>query len=370
MAFNFNAWDAKLISMIQRILRLISIAAVSFTVSLSICAQSQIASPSQRASSSIDETRGQRRGAIFVFRTDEFWLNLHHFLYVLGRAENKERDTARAAVAGAPGDQERGFKKLSVKEQKIWRETVASYAAGVSKKDIVFDSPLPAVTNALARAGDARSLTASTIDPMISTILERAAPIYRKAWWNGHRDANRSWQKSVQALIAKHGAAVLLFITNAYKLEWPAVGFPVHVSGYSNWAGAYSTDGNLLVISSQSPELQGLYGLETVFHEGMHQWDEQIQEALRQQAIKLNKFFPRGLSHSLIFFTAGEAVRRVEPGHLPYAEKFGVWQRGMGPFKTALEETWKPYLDGRGTRDEAFAALVARAAVEPPKKTN
>ncbi|MGH9968956.1 MAG: hypothetical protein ACREBG_14305 [Pyrinomonadaceae bacterium] len=366
--------------MTQRILGLVSIAAVSFTVSLSICAQSQVTSPSQRASSTVRaKTRDHRGGAIFVFYTDEFWLNLHHFLYVLGRAENKERDTAREAVAGAPADQERGFKKLSVKEQKIWREAVASYAAGVSKKDIVFDSPLPAVTNALARAGDARSLTASEIDPGVATILRRAAPIYRKAWWNGHRDANRNWQKSIQALVDAQGATVLAFITNAYKLEWPAVGFPVHVSGYSNWAGAYSTTGNLLVMSSQSPELHGLYGFETVFHEGMHQWDEQIFEALRQQAIKLNKFFPRGLDHSLIFFTAGEAVRRVVRGvrggtgeseYIPYAEKYGVWQRGMGPFKAALEEIWKPYLDGRGTRDEAFAALIVRTAVEPPKKPN
>jgi hypothetical protein len=329
-------------------------------LSLSICAQSK---PASKPAATVPER------AIFVFHTDEFWLNLHHFLYVLGRAENKERDTARAAVAGAPADMEQGLGKLSEKEQSTWREAVAAYAAGVSKKDVVFDSPLPAVASALARATDASSLTATEIDPTLLTILNRAAPVYRKAWWNEHRDANRKWQKSIQALVDKHGATILKFITNAYQLEWPASGFPVHVSGYSNWAGAYSTEGNLLVVASQSPDLQGLYGLETVFHEGMHQWDEQIQEALRQQAIKLNKFFPRGLSHSLIFFTAGQAVRRIDGNHVPYADKFGIWQRGMGPFKTALEEIWKPYLDGRGTRDEALAALVARTAVEPPPKT-
>jgi hypothetical protein len=39
-----------------------------------------------------------------------------------------------------------------------------------------------------------------------------------------------------------------------------------------------------------------------------------------------------------------------------------VWDRGFAVFKTPLQETWKPYLDGRGTRDEAIAALVARTA--------
>jgi hypothetical protein len=306
-------------------------------------------------------------GKTFIFHTDEFWLNLHHFLYVLGRAENKERDSAREAVSDVAADQKKVLAKLSANEQKIWREAVASYAAGPSKKDIVFDDPMPALTAALARAGNATSL-GSGIDSEIATVLQRAAPIYREAWWKKHHEANQRWQKSMDALVELHGANVLRFITNAYKLEWPADGFPIHVTAYSNWAGAYSTTGNLLVLASQSPSLQGLYGLETIFHEGMHQWDAKVFEAMRSQAIKLNKLFPRGLTHSIIFFTAGEAVRRGVPGHVPYAEKFGVWQRGMGPFKAALEQTWKPYLDGHGSRDEAFAALIEQTAIDPPKK--
>jgi hypothetical protein len=140
------------------------------------------------------------------------------------------------------------------------------------------------------------------------------------------------------------------------------------VSGYANWAGAYSITGNLLVLSSQSPSLQELYGLETIFHEGMHQWDDQVFEALRAQAIKLNKFFPRGLDHALIFYTAGEAVRHVVRSHVPYGEKYGIWQRGLASFKPALDELWNPYLAGEGMRDEALAALIQRTAIEPPKK--
>lgn len=307
------------------------------------------------------------REPIFIFHTDEFWLNLHNFLYVLARADNKERDASREAVSGAPADQERGLAKLNAKEQETWRKAVAWYGAGPAKKDIVFDDPLPTITNALVSAGDAKSLSGSKVDPAFVTILESVGPIYRKAWWKQHHEANRKWEKMTQALVDRHGAAILGFITNAYKLQWPSAGFHVHISGYSNWAGAYSTTGNLLVLSSQNPSVQGAYGLETIFHEGMHQWDAQIFEALRAEAIKLNRFFPRGLSHSLIFFTAGEAVRRVIPSHIPYADKFGVWQRGLEQFRAALTETWKPYLDGRSTREEAFDALIKLTAVAPPK---
>jgi hypothetical protein len=346
--------------MTNRILRLVCTSAIFFTIALPPhCAQA----------AAIPQTKTPAaRGAIFVFHTDEFWLNLHHFLYVLGRARNKEVDASREAVAAAPVDQDRGLSKLNAEDQGIWHEVVAAYAAGPSKKDLVFDDSLSAVTKALARAGDNKSLDGSEVDPAIAAILERAAPIYRRAWWRTHHDGNRNWQKGIQALVDRHGAAVLAFITRAYQLQWPTAGFPVHVSAYSNWAGAYSVTGNLLVISSGGPDTQADYGLETIFHEGMHQWDEQVIEALRVQAKKLNKYFPRGLSHSLIFFTAGEAVRSVIPQHVPYAEKFGVWQRGLGPMKVAIEKVWKPYLDGHGTRDEALAELIKLTAVEPPKK--
>src|SRR6185436_7717343 len=111
---------------------------------------------------------------IFIFHSDEFWLNLHHFLYVLGRAENKTRDSSRSAVVNAPKDQEQGLAKLSAAEQATWREAVSFYANDLSKKDAVFDEPIPAITNALAQAGDAKSLAAVTIDPEVIPVLERA----------------------------------------------------------------------------------------------------------------------------------------------------------------------------------------------------
>jgi len=295
---------------------------------------------------------------IFIFHTDEFWLNLHHFLYVLGRAQNKTSDASREAVTGAPADQEKGLAALTASERNVWNEAVSAYASGISKKDLVFDDPLTELTKALAQAGDARSLEPAGIDSATAAILQRAAPIYRKAWWSKHQTANQAWVSGMQRYVDQHGPTVLSFITRAYQFTWPAAGYAVHLSAYTNWAGAYSTQIGMLVISSLNEGNKGPYGLETLFHESMHQWDSQVFEAIRTQARAHDKLAPRGLSHALIFFTAGEAVRRVVPGHVPYAEKFGVWQRGMMQFKAPIEQTWKPYLDGKGTRDEALAELV------------
>src|ERR1041385_2662647 len=114
-------------------------------------------------------TQLHRAFPIFIFHDDEFWLNLHHFLYVLGRAENKTRDSARPAVSGAPADEQRGFAALTAKEQEMWKEAVQQYAAGVSKKDLVFDDPLPTITAALASAGNGKLRNSDSIDPSVST---------------------------------------------------------------------------------------------------------------------------------------------------------------------------------------------------------
>jgi len=304
--------------------------------------------------------------SIFVYHTDEFWLNLHHFLYVLGRAQNKTTDSSREAVIKAPAEQDKGLATLGEAERKVWNEVVSAYAAGVSKKDLVFDDPLPAITKALAEAGETHSLAGTPVDPATAAILQRAEPIYRKVWWPAHQKANRAWRDSIQKLVHRHGPRVLAFITRAYGFNWPEAGYGVHIAAYTNWAGAYSTRGDLLVLSSLTEGEQGLYGLETIFHEGMHQWDSQMFDVIRAQARLNNKVVPRGFSHALIFFTAGEAIRRVAPEHVPYAEKFGVWERGLMQFKHPLEQAWKPFLEGKGTRDEALADVIKLVGESKP----
>jgi hypothetical protein len=64
----------------------------------------------------------------------------------------------------------------------------------------------------------------------------------------------------------------------------------------------------------------------------------------------------------LIFFTCGEIVKELVPGHTAYAEKFGIWNRGDNrAMKPLLDKYWLPYLRGRGTFEEAIAAILGDA---------
>lgn len=300
----------------------------------------------------------QTPSAIYRFETDGFWLNLHHFLYVLGRVEAKMPDITREAVAGAPADEAGGLALLSEAERQAWRDAVALYAKGLSRQDTVFDDALVTVTNTMRRAAEASSAATLKIDAALAAALDRAAPIYRKAWWPRHRDGNRAWLQSMQDPLKQYGPPLLAYVARAYQEPWMTGGFPVQISAWSNWAGAYSTSESLLVIGTRNKGNAGLHGFEIMFHEAMHQWDEEIYARMTSIAKANNLKIPNQLSHAMIFYTTGEAMRTVVATHVPYADVAGIWKGRMGAFKPALDAHWKPYLDGKGTLDDALSALL------------
>jgi hypothetical protein len=305
--------------------------------------------------------------APFTFSTDDFWLNLHHFLYAAGVIEARLPDASQPALAPAGPDMQRGLQRLDAEQRRQWAEIVTKYAKDWSLRLPGAD---PNTIRALADAGDTPTLTGARIPPALLAVLEEAAPLYRAGWWATHRDGNRAWQLQIEPLIARYGDEVRGFITHAYAIDWPASGRRIFVTSYANFGGAYSlVNGGVIVVSSVDPSSQGLSGLEAIFHESTHQWDPQTFTALAEQAKKIDVLVPRDLTHAMIFYTAGQAVRRIAPEYVPTVDRLGIWDLKLSGsslpasrLKQPLLDAWQPYLDGRGTREEALAALVAKAA--------
>jgi hypothetical protein len=298
---------------------------------------------------------------IFRFH-NSFWSNLHHFLYVVGRGRNDPREARRPVIAAALEDELRGAGTLGSAERTAWDEAVFFYRNGPSKLNAVFDKTLSGNARAIAAAADAPALGAAVPDQALAQTLQSAAPIYRKVWWERHRAANASHVAEMQALIQKHGQAVLARLMRAYAEPWPLDGRAIEICGYANWSGAYSTDGGLIVVSSLDPLTKGAHGFEILFHEAIHQWDDQVFEVLRAEARRQNKQVPANLSHAMIFYTSGDAVRREISGHVTYAELNGMWKFGsFAPFKAALDRAWLPWLDGEITRQAALARLIGES---------
>jgi hypothetical protein len=310
---------------------------------------------------------------LFRFDAGDFWLNLHHFLYVLGRAEANAPDASREAVATAPAEAARMLGTLTPDERRVWQQAVKDYAETLSTLSLL-QMPMPVIAITLNDAKDAPSLAGIQIDQAARTVIESAAPIYRKTLWEAHRTQHQRFQADLQRLLDRHGQAVHDFLTSRYGIAWPAGGYPVHFVAYASAQGNYSLttrDGVGFLVMSTNPNAAnaGLLPLETVFHEGMHQWDRQISEALRTAAG--NAAVPQDLTHAMIFFTSGEAVHRIDPAHVPYIDRFGLWKGRLSGsplaaerLRAPLQEIWQPYLDGRGTREAALAALVTRVLAD------
>jgi hypothetical protein len=112
--------------------------------------------------------------------------------------------------------------------------------------------------------------------------------------------------------------------------------FDIQVSAYANWGGAYSTANGLIVLSGTDPAQAGTLGLESVFHESMHQWDDDMDGRIGAIARQLKVRIPPQFSHSLIFCTAGYVVSKAVPGHESYAAKNATCSRPQPRGKTEL----------------------------------
>jgi len=307
----------------------------------------------------------------FRFTTDAFWLNLHQFLYVLGRLHSGAADAASSAVATAGPDEERGLKDMNVQDAGAWRRSVEMYAAGASSLDAVLDETLIAAALDLAAARDAPVLVATTrIDKATRAALESVASIYRRTYWPVHLAANQRYQAEMERFAQSYQRPMMSLITRSYGVVWPRNGFSIYICAYTTSAGAFSVRGPLVLMSSVAPEMKGAIALETMFHESMHGWDDPMLRRLQAAAATKNVVVDEWLTHAMIFYTAGEAARRAIPGHVPYAEKYGIWARGREPMRRALEGAWRPWLDGQGYSQDAITNLVVRAGapMAPPPK--
>jgi hypothetical protein len=264
-----------------------------------------------------------------------FWLNLHHFLF-------------EQASAGTPPDA----------VAPTWDAAVDYYRKQVIPHDLLSDEA--ALVNqrlSLLESGDWRDEGIST---ELASILQAAAPLYRERWWPEHDRGNRAWIAAAGPLISAHGEALKNEFIRIYGTPWPAEPIRTDVAEYTNWAGAYTTlDPAHITISSTNPAYRGAAALEMVFHEASHALVGNLSNTLDTEARAQNKLYRRNdFWHAILFYTAGEMVRRRMESYVPYADKNGLYTRVWQGLPEILNRDWKPYLDGEIDSTTAVRRLV------------
>ena len=280
----------------------------------------------------------------FAFHSG-FWLNLHQFL-----------SQQAAAQAPEPADSPE------------WRAALEYYRRAILPQGQLDDQPA-AVNNRLSAAGSSDELPAAGLDPELVSALVKAAPLYRRAWWPQHNQANLAWIDAVEPLLAKYGGAMRKEIAAAYEADWPAATIRVDVSAYAGPHGAYTTTRPSvhITISSTDPGYRAPAALEMLFHETSHALDDRIRDALQRELNARDRLFRRReFSHAILFYTAGEIAQRHLPGYETYAVRNGIWDQGWPGGLAVLVKDWKPYLDGRSDLAAAVRAIVNDYGVPKP----
>ena len=283
-----------------------------------------------------------------------FWINLHQRLYA-------ETSPTR------PASPQPGAEAFAPAERAIWEAALAFYRQQVPER--TFATPLSdeqlEVKQRLAQQGNAADLHAAGLAPALTAQLEAAAAVYRAHGWPADDRANHAWIDALAPRLRRHGAALAHALAEAYQTPWPALPIRAEVSVHAGPAGAY-TGGEpaLITISSGDPRYADDAALEMVFHEASHLLVERVERAIAAAAEAQHQAVPDDLWHALLFYTAGEQVRRALPSYTPYADKNGLYRRAPGwdRYERALRRAWQPYLDGKAELDAAIRALVAAAA--------
>jgi hypothetical protein len=281
--------------------------------------------------------------AIFEFHSG-FWINLHQFLM-----------HQAAAPEAAPSDPPE------------WRDAVSYYRRVMAQQDRMGRAG-EAVNNSLAEVGSDAELRPG-LDPELRAVLTKAAPVYRSRWWPEHNRSNLAWIDAVRPLLSRYGGPICKDIAAVYQTTWPATPIRVDVAAFAGPDGAYTTiEPTHITISSTDEGYQGDAALEMLYHETSHSLDEKVRTALENERLARGVVFKRrGFSHAVLFYTAGEIVRRYLPGYETYGIRHGMFVTGWPESLPVLEKDWKPYLDGRTDLASAVRAVVAGYGVPIPK---
>jgi hypothetical protein len=113
-------------------------------------------------------------------------------------------------------------------------------------------------------------------------------------------------------------------------------------------------------VSSADPGYSGDAALEMLFHESSHLFDDVLENAIAAEAKRQGMAVPEGLSHAVLFYTAGYFARQhLGPGYVMYGEAQGVFSRGgFERYLPRIRESWEPHLRGQTKMGEAIGALV------------
>ncbi len=194
-----------------------------------------------------------------------------------------------------------------------------------------------------------------------------ATPAYKACRWAAQDESNRQWIEELKPRLAADEERTASRVQQLYEKRWASLPILVDVVETVNWSGAntsWSDSGQGDILISRSPG--GAAAFEVVFHEASHllmDRGDPVRQALESAAKAADFRLPNDLWHVVLFYTTGEAVRRIvdERGPSSYTPMLTeIFGRGTWvAYRQALERNWRPYIEGKRSLDESATRLIA-----------
>jgi hypothetical protein len=299
-----------------------------------------------------------KNAAVFVFQ-DNFWVNLHHFL----RAEARRRSGGVSL--------ELPVAVLRAGERTEWESALTTYT-DLAKRSFIFDQTLTEIDNVLAMQSGPTIKSGTAIDPKLVIALNRAAPIYREHGWNEDHAENQQWIATHAPSITEHAPTIKAAIGKVFGTKPPDAPILVDVVREIGPNLAYTTRGPVgfsghTFISAQANSNSDV-ALDTILHEISHTMDDQIIAMIDAEAARQHVRIPSDMWHAMTLYSTGELVRRElgrsesDPTYAPNTAFFRMFAEGTWHSVFAdLQTYWLLYLNGKGSLNEALAAVINNA---------
>lgn len=276
--------------------------------------------------------------------------NMHHALYAAAWARRPPGSRSLAGRLPAPLDA-----PMSAEERTAWDAAIDYYDKQLASRDLLFGEGMTALKTALA-AGD---LAGAAVGAELRSVLESVMPIYRRYLWPEHDRANRAWIAATVDRMKAIAPDTIPRLEKLYGVSWFSSPVRADIVWVGNWAGAYATTRPPHATISLRDTEWG--AVESVFHEFSHVLVHPLQNQLAQ-ALGERLRDHRDLWHALQFYITGAAVRDVLKAraidYTPHIYSYGLFDRGWGRYRTALETHFEPYVQGKTTLDDAMAGLL------------
>jgi hypothetical protein len=286
-----------------------------------------------------------------------FWQNLHHFLYVSAWATRPVvPGQRRLAMPLPPGSDV----SMAPDEKATWDHAVTVYERDFASRDLLFGQRMTMIKLGLVDRDD--KLTGAPYDDELKTLLLSAAPIYRKYWWPAHDAGNRAWIEDAVRRTTKYAPAIIARLTTLYGVPWFGRPVRVDVVRFGKSQGAYTSNNPThIVVASSDPGYAQWSSVEMLFHESSHGLFRKTQLAIEDAANRAGKM-PRDLWHVVLFYIAGEVTRQelAKDGveYKPYLYAIGLFDRAWPRFRSPVETSVQPYIDGKATLEQMVTSLV------------